>query len=176
MLLTNVKNKLKRIVSGATVLLFAAGFAHAQQVNLTAGPTNANLPDGSSVPSPSHDNQGTTWPIANAGPVFTPPAQGNRVQSFSTEVAAGATTSLTWTKPNTGTYLLESGTHPSIQATMGLVGMVVVTAAPDSGNAGTAYPGVSYNYEAPLLFSEIDPVQNTAVDHAVRTAGFSESA
>ena len=50
MLLTNVKNKLKRIVSGATVLLFAAGFAHAQQVNLTAGPTNANLPDGSSVP------------------------------------------------------------------------------------------------------------------------------
>ena len=60
------------------------------------------------------------------------------MQSFSTEVAAGATTSLTWTTPRAGTYLLESGTHPSIQGPMGLYGMVVVTKAP------TSYPGIAY--------------------------------
>ena len=128
------------------------------------------------TPSPTHDNQGATWPIAN-GAVFTPPAQGPRVQSFSTEVTvAGGQTSLSWTAMRAGTYLLESGTHPSIQAPMGLIGMVVVTAAPTGGTAGTAYTGVSYNAEVPLLFSEIDPNQNKAVDKAVKTVGFSESA
>ena len=39
-------------------------------------------------------------------------------------------------------------------------------------HAGTAYPGVTYNAEVPLLFSEIDPVQNKAVSAAVNTAGF----
>jgi hypothetical protein len=104
------------------------------------------------------------------------PAQGPRVQSFGTEVAAGATTSLTWTAPRAGTYLIESGTHPSIQGSMGLYGILVVTAAPSGGTAGTAYPGVSYNAEVPLLFSEIDPVQNRAVAAAVNTAGFTETA
>src|SRR5437868_13452183 len=63
--------------------------------------------------SPDHSNaQGTTtWPIAG-GPGGTPPAQGQRVQSFATEVAAGATTAtaLTWKAPRPGTYLIESGT------------------------------------------------------------------
>jgi Bacterial Ig domain len=135
-----------------------------------------------STPSPDHTNaQGsTTWPIAG-GPGATAPAQGNRVQSFSTEVAAGATTSLTWTTPRPGTYLLESGSHPSIQGAMGLIGMVVVTTAPSGTTAGTAYPAagtvpaVTYNAEVPLIFSEIDPVQNNAVNTAVNTAGFSET-
>jgi hypothetical protein len=128
------------------------------------------------TPSPLHDNQGTTWPIANAGPVFTPPSQGPRVQSFSTEVPVGPAVSLTWKAPAPGTYLLESGTHPSIQAAMGLIGMVVVTAAPNGSTLGTAYPGINYSADVPLLFSEIDPVQNNAVDAAVNTAGFAESA
>ena len=34
---------------------------------------------------------------------------------------------------------------------------------------------MQYNAEVPLEFSEIDPVQNKAVDLAVRTAGFSET-
>ncbi len=55
------------------------------------------------------------------------------MQSFATEVAAGNTTSLTWTTPREGTYLLESGTHPSIQGPMGLYGMVVVTGRPSTG-------------------------------------------
>ncbi len=63
---------------------------------------------------------------------------------------------------------------------MGLYGIVVVTTAPAGATAGTAYPGhaypaVTYNAEVPLLLSEIDPVQNNAVQAAVNTAGFSET-
>src|SRR5260370_27247234 len=129
--------------------------------------------------SPVHAQQQTTWPVATAGPVNNPPPQGPRVQSFSTEVAPGAVTSLTWTKPRPGTYLIESGTHPSIQGPMGLYGILVVTSAPLAPTPltpGTAYPGVTYNAEVPLLFSEIDPVQNTAVNTAFNTANFSETA
>ena len=130
----------------------------------------------------SHAAQGTTWPIAGAGPTFTPPAQGPRVQSFGTEVAAnGGTQSLAWAKLSPGTYLIESGTHPSIQGPMGLYGILVVTTVPAGTTAGTAYPAqapnpaVTYSAEIPLLFSEIDKDQNTAVDTAVASTGFSES-
>src|SRR5947199_6367540 len=92
------------------------------------------------TPSPDHTNaQPLTWPIAGDAPgapltgVGTPPAQGPRVQSFSTEVAAGATTALAWTALRPGTYLIESGTHPSIQGPMGLYGILVVTTAPAGG-------------------------------------------
>ena len=133
------------------------------------------------TPSPNHADLGVSWPTANTGAVFTPPQQGPRVQSFGTEVAAGATASLTWKAPRPGTYLLESGTHPSIQGTMGLYGVVVVTSAPTAtagveSAAGTAYPGVKYDAEVPLIMGEIDPVQNNAVSAAVNTAGFSETA
>ncbi|HEX2661801.1 MAG TPA: choice-of-anchor D domain-containing protein [Candidatus Acidoferrum sp.] len=146
-----------------------------------ADPTNT--PPG--VPCP----QTATSPVSGA----YPPNQGNRVQSFSTEVpavAAGSATlptALTWSALRPGTYLLESGTHPSIQVPMGLIGVLVVTTAPSGATAGTAYPGaaatttsgaipaVPYNAEVPLEFSEIDPVQNKAVNTAVNTAGFSET-
>jgi hypothetical protein len=160
--------------------------------------------------SPDHSNaQGCpTWFIAtlppgtpcnagNAGPSGTPPQQANRVQSMGAEVGAVAAgtvtpTSLTWNYLKPGTYLLESGTHPSIQVPMGLIGMLVVTTTPGvtTGSAGTAYPpvtsqtsaaaqvlvpAVNYNAEVPLEFSEIDPVQNKAVDAAVRNPNFSET-
>ncbi len=135
-----------------------------------------------STPPPDHSAaRSQTWPIASNTPVSgnqLPPTQGNRVQSFATEVAAGTTTALTWTSLQPGTYLIESGTHPSIQGPMGLYGILVVTDA----STGTAYPAagssaaVMYNADIPLLFSEIDPVQNTAVSQAVNTAGFSETA
>ncbi|HWX93282.1 MAG TPA: hypothetical protein VNY29_11685, partial [Terriglobales bacterium] len=162
--------------------------------------------------SPSHTNaQGCpSWFIAANPPgtpctaptagvtTNTPPVQANRVQSFSTEVAAAGATlvapqvasgsALTWPALKPGTYLLESGTHPSIQVPMGLIGVLVVTTAPSGTTAaGTAYPGaaatattaaipaVQYNADLPLEFSEIDPVQNNAVNTAVNTAGFSET-
>ena len=109
------------------------------------------------TPSPNHSlAQGCpTWFIASGatppgvpcpapqpGASGTPPAQGPRVQSMGTEVTAGATTALTWAGLKPGTYLLESGTHPSIQVPMGLIGMLVVTTAPSGATAGTAYPAV----------------------------------
>jgi hypothetical protein len=256
---SNYLKTLKTAVLAISVLLLGASVSFAQQqINLTAGPSNVALPDGSSVPmwgytcggavtgstascaplnpastgwspvlitvptgqgltinltnsltigpgiptsltivgqlgaglgktaslvnSPTHQDMGTTWPIANAGATFDPPKQPQRVQSFSTEVPAGTTASLTWAGLRPGTYLLESGTHPSIQGPMGLYGILVVTAAPGA-SAGCAYPGavagtcaVSYNSEIPLLFSEIDPNQNNAVNVAVATVGFSETA
>ena len=141
---------------------------------LGASPTRA--------PSPVHTTQDTTWPIAAAGPTYTPPTQSDRVQSFATEVAAGATTTagaLTWTGLKAGTYLLESGTHPSIQGPMGLYGIVVVTDT--TASPATAYPAagtlaaVKYDSDVPLLLSEIDPVQNSAVATAVGKPGFSET-
>ena len=135
--------------------------------------------------SPDHSQaqSNVTWPIvASPAPTpGTPPVQGPRVQSFATEVAAGATTALTWSSLKPGTYLLESGTHPSIQVPMGLYGILVVTAAPAGTTAGTAYPAVgstpavTYSAEIPLEFSEIDPVQNTSVNAAVNTVGFGET-
>src|SRR5712672_610000 len=145
------------------------------------------------TPSPTHAPQGATWPIAgppdtgtadtSGNATFTPPAQVDRVQSFATEVANGATTVLTWNNLKVGTYLIESGTHPSIQGPMGLYGVLVVTTAPNAAAAtgGTAYgtvgtaSAVSYNAEVPLLLSEIDAVQNTAVATAVITPGFNET-
>src|SRR6266850_1839308 len=131
---------------------------------------------------PDHPNaQQTTWPIANPSTLGTPPSQGPRVQSFSAEVAPGTTGTLTWTALRPGTYLIESGTHPSIQGPMGLYGVLVVTTAPGTGTAGTAYgtvgatTAVTYNAEVPLLLGEIDPVQNAAVTAAVGTAGFTET-
>src|SRR5437016_10948499 len=149
--------------------------------------------------SPDHTKaQPVTWPIAGDAPgvpvgttagstLGTPPVQGNRVQSFATEVAVGTPASLCWgltcTTPSPalkpGTYLLESGTHPSIQGPMGLYGILVVTTAPSGTIAGTAYgtgaTAVTYSADLPLLLSEIDPVQNTAVQAAVGKVGFSET-
>src|SRR6266576_5167476 len=133
--------------------------------------------------SPAHGAQSATWPIAgdSTGPQFTPPLQGARVQSFGTPVAAGVTKALMCTGFKSGTYLIESGTHPSIQGPMGLYGVLVVTdtsvtpaMAYPAGPAGTP-AAVTYNADVPLVLSEIDPVQNRAVDAAVHTSGFLET-
>ncbi len=110
-----------------------------------------------------------------------------RVQSFGTEVAANATAALTWSNLRPGTYLIESGTHPSIQAPMGLYGILVVTTPAAGTTPAQAFPTVAalpvtslavsqYDADLPLVLSEIDPVQNASVDAAVATPGFSETA
>ncbi|HEY0745101.1 MAG TPA: choice-of-anchor D domain-containing protein [Steroidobacteraceae bacterium] len=142
--------------------------------------------------SPAHNTQtATTWPVV-AGASNTPPSQAPRVRSFGTEVApAGVSptggqmpsgSALTWANLRPGTYLIESGTHPSIQGPMGLYGILVVTNAPTiaapgiTAAAGTAYPGVSYDAEVPILMSEIDPIQNNEVSAAINNTGFTETA
>ena len=150
---------------------------------------------GTNNPSPPHAPQSVTWAVAGSsqstftGPdgnpatvQFVPPGQPGRVQSFGTEVTVGTPQTLTWGNLLPGTYLLESGTHPSIQGPMGLYGIVVVTAPPVAaagsvaGTAGAAYAGVYYDSEIPVLMSEIDPGQNGAVNTAVTSVGFSETA
>jgi hypothetical protein len=115
--------------------------------------------------------------LQSAGtPTFTPPAQADRVRSFGTEVnvADAGGKALTWNNLRPGTYLIESGTEPSIQGPMGLYGVLVVTEPVGASGAHQAY-GTSYDQDVALLFSEIDQVQNTAVDQAVRSAGFSDT-
>ena len=128
--------------------------------------------------SPDHSSpQSTTWPIAgdSSGPQFTPPSQPDRVRSLTKEVTAGNTTSLMWLNLKPGTYLIESATHPSIQVPMGLYGVLVVTTPASGTIAAKAYPDVTYDADVPLLLSEIDPVQNKAVDFAVNTPNFDET-
>lgn len=126
---------------------------------------------------PAHNGQTvTTWP-ANTAATFTPPAQLQRTLSMGLTVGANTTTALTWNSLKPGTYLYETGTLPSVQAPMGLYGVLVVTQAPATGTSftpGDAYPPavsgglarVPYDADVALLFSEIDPVQNAAVDAA----------
>jgi hypothetical protein len=157
---------------------------------------SGSTPPGTPCTQAATSNPGSVGGTNPTTASTTPPVQGPRIQSMGTEVAGGATAQLSWAALKPGTYLLESGTHPSIQVPMGLIGVLVVTAAPTSAGtvAGTAYPGVAcvpvapattcsnsvpavqYNAELPLEFSEIDPVQNKAVAAAVATAGFSETA
>jgi hypothetical protein len=134
----------------------------------------------SKMDSPAHTPYGTTWPGSLGGTdtgagdaVFMPPAQVQRVRSFATEVPAGTnnTAALTWSNLRPGTYLIHSGTQPSIQHPMGLYGVLIV-----SETTATSAYGTAFDADLPLLFSEIDPVQNAAVAAAVNTAGFSETA
>jgi hypothetical protein len=138
------------------------------------------------MPSPAHPPQGTSWPGTRGGTdttagdaVFTPPAQPDRVRSMATEVKVGdvpPANVLTWSSLRPGTYLIHSGTQPSLQHPMGLYGVLVVTEVPTTTDAaGNPIPeayGAKFDKDVALLLSEIDPVQNIAVDTAVRTAGF----
>jgi hypothetical protein len=185
-------NKTAAAAGGWSPVVITAPTGGSLQINLTNNLTftGASIPTSLTIvgqlggglgtsrttaPSPTHASQGVTWAVVASTPAFTPPSQGARVQSLATEVAPGATTSLTWNNLRAGTYLIESGTHPSIQGPMGLYGILVVTAAPTATAAGLAYPGVNYGAEVPLLLSEIDPVQNKSVSTAVNTSGFSEA-
>jgi len=135
------------------------------------------------MPSPAHGPQGTTWPgtlggtnAANGDAVFTPPKQIDRVRSFATEVLPGTTpVVLSWSALRPGTYLLESGTEPSIQGPMGLYGVVVVTEPDDASTSAHVAFGTRFDASVPLLLSEIDPVQNREVAQVVQNAGFNET-
>jgi Bacterial cadherin-like domain/Multicopper oxidase len=169
------------VIKGITVTNQGAGYPTLPSVTIT-DPTGTGATAVASVTA-----------VANAGnPGSTPPAQMPRVQSFGTEVAAGATTKLTWNNLRPGTYLIESGTHPSIQGPMGLYGILVVTTAVNGTTPGQAYPAdktlpvtvaapgslyavAQYDADLPLVLSEIDPLQNTTVATAVATVGFSET-
>jgi FtsP/CotA-like multicopper oxidase with cupredoxin domain len=77
-----------------------------------------------------------------------------RVRSFTYETpAAGGPVSYTWSNIKPGTYLYHSGTHPAVQVQMGLYGAMTKD----------AYPDITYNTEALIIYSEIDPALHAAV-------------
>src|SRR5882762_7489775 len=148
------------------------------QLGTGSGTTGVGNPKRETNPRTHAPETQTTWPIATPL-TFTPPAQGQRARSFAQE--AGPTTgtvTYTWPTLRPGTYLIETGTYPSIQAPMGLYGVLVVTQAPaaltgagvaysvtaTSGATTTATPAVLYDADVPVELSEIDPVQNAAVE------------
>ena len=99
---------------------------------------------------------------------FVPPAQVDRVRSLAQEVTTGNQAALVWPNLRPGTYLLHSGTETSIQHTMGLYAVLVVT---DPLGPTTAY-GTTFDQDVPMLLSEIDPEFNSAVALAIGTTGF----
>jgi len=76
---------------------------------------------------------------------FLPPSQAlARVQSFGTEVVAGAQHGADWSNLETRHLLIESGTQPVDPGAMGLYGVLVVTTAPVAATSpGCAYPGAA---------------------------------
>ncbi|HEX4597380.1 MAG TPA: hypothetical protein VH278_06305, partial [Burkholderiaceae bacterium] len=129
-----------------------------------------------------------TWTTV-IGATFKPSAQGARVRSFVPEASPNTgTQTYNWTALKPGTYLIESGTYPSIQGPMGLYGVLVVytpgTAGGSAFGPGTAYTGtaptaaaptgapyaINYDASVPLLLSEIDPAQNGAVEQFLETS------
>ena len=80
----------------------------------------------------------------------------SRVRSLTHEAAPGGMATYTMSL-KAGTYLYQSGTAPSLEVPMGLYGALVVN------NGTDAYPGVTPDSEALLLFSELDPIQNQRV-------------
>jgi FtsP/CotA-like multicopper oxidase with cupredoxin domain len=120
-------------------------------------------------------------PPAPLGADQNNPAYSYRVRSFDRETPPDntTTTTYTWTGANVkeGTYLYQSGTHPSVQVQMGLYGPLIVYpnpgqvfgtpgsvyAAPATPGGNGARPAVHYDTEAVLLFSEIDPALHDAI-------------
>jgi len=97
---------------------------------------------------------------AAMSPVYFTDGQGRpRVRSFTHEAAPGGSATYTWTNLQPGTRLYQSGTHSSVQVQMGLYGCITQDASP-----GEAYPGVAYDQQVLLVFSEIDPALHDAVD------------
>ncbi|MBS0375938.1 MAG: DUF11 domain-containing protein [Proteobacteria bacterium] len=155
------------IVTGVVVSSPGSGYVSGDTLTVTIGPPPCTI--SATCVQATATIDATILAATDGSATFVPPAQADRVRSFATEVAAGASNnSLTWSNLRPGTYLIHSGTQPSIQHPMGLYGVLVVT---DPTAPGTAY-GVAYDADLPLLLSEIDPAQNVAVDTAVRTAGF----
>jgi FtsP/CotA-like multicopper oxidase with cupredoxin domain len=113
------------------------------------------------------NNGGPVWSELGAtAPAFSGSRpMGNytaRVRSFSHETPPGNTTDVIYEFDVTarpGTFPYSSATNPAKHVQMGLYGGVKIDMA-----AGEAYPGVFYDKEVVLIYSEVDPLINAAVN------------
>jgi len=96
---------------------------------------------------------------APAPVTFTDGQGRTRARSFVKETPTDGTTIVSYSfNARPGTFLYHSGSHPAVQVQMGLYGAVTGDAA-----AGEAYPGISYDTEVVMLYSEVDPALHAAV-------------
>jgi FtsP/CotA-like multicopper oxidase with cupredoxin domain len=177
----------KAMPDGALVAMW--GFALDNDANLANGcPAGTATVPGPKLIVPSSDNQlvihlrndlsapgnepvsvvipGQAMPTDAGGnllqAVFFTDANGlSRVMSFTQEAATGGgTRTYYWNDIQPGTYAYQSGTHPQVQVQMGLYGALVKN---DDDATAAAYPGVTYDDQRDLFFSEVDPVLHAAV-------------
>jgi FtsP/CotA-like multicopper oxidase with cupredoxin domain len=80
----------------------------------------------------------------------------------STDAAAGATVTRTFTASAPGTYLYSSGGDGGRQAAMGLYGALIVR--PTTPNQAYDSAATAYDVEAPLVLSAVDPAFNASGD------------
>lgn len=104
---------------------------------------------------------GQGLPVDSGGNILAPvtmtDAQGRvRVTSFTSDTPSGGSGIYIWNNIKVGTYLYQSGSHPALQVHMGLYGAMTGNSA-----VGEAYPGVGYDHEVVILYSEIDPAKHS---------------
>ena len=88
-----------------------------------------------------------------AGQQVVPDATGSG--TFTSEVPPGGVGSYVLPSAQTGTYVYESGTDPARQVAMGLHGALIV--ASEVANRAYSGAGTSFDVQATLVLSEIDP-------------------
>jgi len=160
-------------VTGVTVSGLGSGYVTAPTVTIDAPPCTINT---TTCIQATATMDVTILNASDGSATFVPPAQSDRVRSFGTEVnvSDAASKPLTWANLTPGTYLIESGTEPSIQGPMGLYGVLVVTDPASTPAAPQAY-GTLYDKDVVLLLSEIDPTQNIEVAQVVQNTGFKDT-
>lgn len=84
---------------------------------------------------------------------------------LTTEVKTGGVTKYTFVASQPGTYMYQSGTNPSLQVDMGLVGAIVVR-PPATGQAYNQL-GTNFDREHLFLLTEMDPVIHVNVSNQV---------
>jgi FtsP/CotA-like multicopper oxidase with cupredoxin domain len=104
-------------------------------------------------------------PVWDDGSTGSRTSATQRVRSFDTEAGAtNGTAVYVWNSVKPGTYLYQSGTQPQVQVQMGLYGAVTSNAVDATVTTpAQAYAGITYDNQATLLYSEIDPALHAAV-------------
>lgn len=176
-----LNNRSGLLVAGLLAFLLTAAPSFAAVYDLRAGKTTVTMPDGAVIPVwgfgleggdvtvpgpmlevPPGDTTLTinltnnlTVPISIVIPAqhspLAPVRPDGRVESFTGTVAPESTGSYTWNNMRPGTYIYHSGSDPALQVHMGLYGGVKVVPG-----QGEVYPGLAYDSEVVLFYSEID--------------------
>jgi FtsP/CotA-like multicopper oxidase with cupredoxin domain len=177
-----LSNRLGQLVLSLLSILLMATPSFAAVYNLRAETSTVTMPDGVVIPvwgfALADDEVTVPGPMLEVPPgdttltinlmnnlavpvsivipgqasALAPVFDGDRVVSFTGTVAPHGSGSFTWNNMKPGTYIYHSGADPALQVHMGLYGGVKVVPA-----GGSAYPGIGYDSEVVLFYSEIDP-------------------